>query len=75
MLKDKDRIFMKGSRKSEDQKAGVGNQTIIDGTGKWKKLIGASCVFGIKYVEQVLFSFSFLIQRLEAHRAFYSASW
>ena len=31
---------MKGSRKSEDQKAGVGNQTIIDGTGKWKKLIG-----------------------------------
>ena len=53
---DKDKIFMKGFRKSEDQKAGVGNQTIIDGTGKWKKLIGASCVFGIKYVEEVLFS-------------------
>ena len=53
---DKDKIFMKGSRESEDQKAGVGNQTIIDGTGKWKKLIGASCVFGIKYVEEVLFS-------------------
>ena len=56
LYKDKDKIFMKGSRISEDQKAGVGNQTIIDGTGKWKKLIGASCVFGIKYVEEVLFS-------------------
>ena len=43
---------MKGSRKSEDQKAGVGKQTIIDGTGKWKKLIGASCIYGIKYVKR-----------------------
>ena len=50
---DSDKVFTKGSRKSEDSQTGVGKQKIIDGTGKWKKLIGASCLFGIKYVEEV----------------------
>ena len=53
---DSDKIFTKGSRKSEDAKAGVGKQKIIDGTGKWKKLIGATCIYGVKYVDEVLFA-------------------
>ena len=53
---DSDKIFTKGSRKSEDAQAGVGKQKIIDGTGKWKKLIGATCIYGVKYVDEVLFA-------------------
>ena len=53
---DSDKIFTKGSRKSEDAQAGVGKQNIIDGTGKWKKLIGATCIYGVKYVDEVLFA-------------------
>ena len=53
---DSDKIFTKGSRKSEDAQAGVGKQKFIDGTGKWKKLIGATCIYGVKYVDEVLFA-------------------
>ena len=53
---DADKIFTKGSRKSEDTQIGVGKQKIIDGTGKWKKLIGTTCIYGVKYVEAVLFT-------------------
>ena len=53
---DSDKIFTKGSRKSEDVQAGVGKQKFIDGTGKWKKLIGAICIYGVKYVDEVLFA-------------------
>ena len=49
-------MYTKGSRKSEDSRAGVGKQKIIDGTGKWKKLIGAICIYGVKYVDEVLFA-------------------
>ena len=53
---DSDKIFTKGSRKSEDAQAGVGKQNIIDGTGKWKNLIGATCIYGVKYVGEILFA-------------------
>ena len=53
---DNDKFFTKGSRKSEDAEAGVGKQTIIDGTGKWKTVIGTICVYGVKYVDKVLFA-------------------
>ena len=53
---DNEKIFTKGARKSEDVKAGVGEQKIIDGTGKWKKLIGANCVYGVKYLDEVVFA-------------------
>lgn len=53
---DKEKIFTKGARKSEDTSSGVGNQRIIDGTGKWKDLIGATCIYGVKYVDDVLFA-------------------
>ena len=53
---DRDKIFTKGSRKSEDASSGVGKQVIIDGTGKWKELIGATCIYGVKYMEEVLFA-------------------
>ena len=53
---DNDKFFTKGTRKSEDDKAGVGKQTIIDGSGKWKSLIGTICIYGVKYVDDVLFA-------------------
>ena len=53
---DSDKVFTKGSRKSEDTETGVGKQKIIDGTGKWKKLIGATCIYGVNYVDDVLFT-------------------
>ena len=49
-------IYTKGSRKSEDAQSGVGEQKVIDGTRKWKKLIGATCIYGVKYVDVVLFA-------------------
>jgi hypothetical protein len=34
----------------------VGKQKIIDGTGIWKKLIGATGIYGVKYEDDVLFA-------------------
>ena len=53
---DNDKIFTKGSRRSENVQAGVGKQEFIDGTGKWKNLIGAICIYGVEYVDEVFFA-------------------
>ena len=53
---DNEKFITKGARKSEDVEVGVGSQKIIDGTGKWKKLIGAVCTYVVKYKDDVLFA-------------------
>ncbi len=35
--------------------AGVGEYTLIDGNGKWQKVINSKCRYGIKYKEAALF--------------------
>ena len=45
---DNDKFFSKGTRKS-DINAGVGNLTLLDGTGKWTSLISTKCTYAVKY--------------------------
>ena len=52
---DNDKLFGKGIRKS-DIDAGVGKMTMIDGTGKWKNIIGSECTYAVKYKEKVFFA-------------------
>ena len=53
---DDHKFFTKGGRVSDDVEAGVGRQSIIDGTGKWKIFIGSKCTYGIKYKDDVVFA-------------------
>ena len=48
---DNEKMIGKGIRKS-DINAGVGKMVMIDGEGKWKKIIGAECTYVIKYKEE-----------------------
>ena len=52
---DNEKMIGKGIRKS-DINAGVGKMVMIDGEGKWKKIIGAECTYAIKYKGRVFFS-------------------
>tara|TARA_X000000950_G_scaffold249816_1_gene309985 strand:+ start:2271 stop:2702 length:432 start_codon:yes stop_codon:yes gene_type:complete len=52
---DNDKMIGKGIRKS-DINAGVGKMIMIDGEGKWKKMIGAECDYAIKYKGRVFFA-------------------
>ena len=45
-----DTFFTLGERKSEFNKAGVGNVKYIDGTGVFKKLIGINCIYAVNKV-------------------------
>ena len=49
---DNEKMIGKGIRKS-DINAGVGKMVMIDGEGKWKKIIGAECTYAIKYKGKV----------------------
>ena len=51
---DNEKMIGKGIRKS-DINAGVGKMVMIDGEGKWKKIIGAECTYAIKYKGRVFF--------------------
>ena len=51
---DDEKIIGKGIRKS-DINAGVGKMIMIDGQGKWKRMIGAECTYAIKYKGTVFF--------------------
>ncbi len=47
--------------KNTERSASIGKQIIIDGTGKWKALVGAECTYGIKtldHTKTISFSFS-----------------
>ena len=35
----------------------TGSYTFIDGTGKWKKLIGTKCKYAINYLGNTIFNF------------------
>ena len=52
---DNEKMIGKGIRKS-DINAGVGKMIMIDGQGKWKKMIGAECTYAIKYKGRVFFA-------------------
>ena len=52
---DNEKMIGKGIRKS-DINAGVGKLIMIDGQGKWKKVIGAECTYAVKYTGRVFFS-------------------
>ena len=52
---DNEKMIGKGIRKS-DINAGVGKMVMIDGEGKWKKIIGAECTYAIKYKGRVFFA-------------------
>ena len=45
-----DTFFTLGERKSEFNKAGVGDVKYIDGTGVFKKLIGINCIYAVNKV-------------------------
>ena len=45
-----DTFFTLGERKSEFNRAGVGNVKYIDGTGVFKKLIGINCIYAVNKV-------------------------
>ena len=45
-----DSFFTLGERKSEFNKAGVGNARYLDGTGLFKKLIGTKCIYAVNKV-------------------------
>ena len=52
---DNEKMIGKGIRKS-DINAGVGKMIMIDGQGKWKKMIGAECTYAVKYKGRVFFT-------------------
>ena len=52
---DNEKMIGKGIRKS-DINAGVGKMIMIDGQGKWKKMIGAECTYAVKYKRRVFFT-------------------
>ena len=52
---DNEKMIGKGLRKS-DINAGVGKMIMIDGQGKWKKMIGAECTYAVKYKGRVFFT-------------------
>ncbi len=45
-----DKFTTLGERKSEFNKAGVGQSKYLDGTGVFKKLIGTNCVYAVNKV-------------------------
>ena len=51
-----EKIYFRGVREKSDIDAGVGKMVMIDGEGKWKKIIGAECTYAIKYKGRVFFA-------------------
>ena len=43
--------------RNTDMEAGTGSYVFIDGTGKWKKLIGTKCNYAITYLDNAMFNF------------------
>ena len=52
---ENDRFTQTASR-DDAMEVGVGTNKIIDATGKYKKFIGATCVYAITYVDKAFFS-------------------
>tara|TARA_B100001989_G_scaffold164180_1_gene117992 strand:+ start:3692 stop:4144 length:453 start_codon:yes stop_codon:yes gene_type:complete len=51
-----DKFFAMGTRdKGSDIDRSLGKMTIIEGIGFWKKYSGKSCIYGLEYVEKIIF--------------------
>ena len=44
-----DEIFWNSRTRKSDKGAGIGQMKILNGTGKYKKLIGLVCPYGVNY--------------------------
>lgn len=62
IYQDQNKTWLRVERnKNTERSASVGKQIIVDGTGKWKALIGVECSYGIKTLDRdkkISFSFS-----------------
>ena len=52
---DDEKFTEKIVRKSDAQDAGVGVFTYVDGTGKFKRLIGKKCNLAVRYIDEFTF--------------------
>ena len=50
-----DKFWLKYFRNSEDMDAGTGLSTYVNGTGKYKELIGLQCPYAVKYFKDRAF--------------------
>ncbi|PPR26523.1 MAG: hypothetical protein CFH34_00913 [Alphaproteobacteria bacterium MarineAlpha9_Bin4] len=50
------KFTLHNSRKGNELSAGSGKALFIEGQGKWKKIIGATCVYSIRYLDDRTFS-------------------
>ena len=55
-INDGHTIWQQLKRKKSDVDAGVGELTILDGTGPYKKLTGKKCLFAVSYYEEMVFT-------------------
>ena len=56
MMKIYGKFTLHNSRKGNELSAGSGKALFIEGQGKWKKIIGATCVYSIRYLDDRTFS-------------------
>ena len=52
--KDYDKFWMKAERNT-DKSGGVGTYHIIEGTGKYKKVIGLKCTYAVTFFNEIIF--------------------
>ena len=51
-----DKFFSMGTRdKGSDSDRSLGKMKIVEGLGFWKQYSGKSCVYGLEYVEKIIF--------------------
>ena len=55
-INDGHTVWQQLKRKKSDIDAGVGELTILDGTGPYKKLTGKKCLFAVSYYEEMVFT-------------------
>ena len=61
--KDEDKFWLTMNRNSSDYDGGIGKSEYIYGTGKFKKLITANCIYAVEISEE----FSILKQKCKVH--------
>ena len=52
---ENNKYIFKGVRGDNKMESGLGKMTLIDGSGKWKKMIGATCTYAISYQKDAIF--------------------
>ena len=51
-INQEDEIFWNARTRKSDIGAGIGQMKILNGTGKYKKLIGLVCPYGVNYIRK-----------------------